>query len=268
MVELNVLGTPDSGAALRLLEQIAVARRQPFYAVFGVAEYESQIAGSFGAWIGTQYPVATSEAGGVAWAKFGELVSRGDPYGICTTPVATYKRSLGWKGAIRVGNKIVAVSKLAEEFDLVMAAVGMYAFMGNKIELHHVGRRMNSKKEMRAEAKRLAVHHDSYQLDRPAEDHERIYIPVLHPLGSNGLYYQEVQFDPSAPWDGVEHLDFVVDDPRDFLEFVAAAFGRQPELWDGVGENDPEGCFYTLDADGNALGVMARPRFWDVENDW
>lgn len=265
---LNTLGDVDSAAAVRLLEQIAVARQQPFYAVVGLADYENQAAGAFGLWLGTRSPIPTSEAGGVAWAKFGELVSRGDPYGICTTPVATYGRSLGWQGGIRVGDNIVAVSKLAQQFDLMMASIGMYAFLGKKIELHHVGRRFSSEDAMHVEATRLALHHESCKLVRPAADHLRVYVPVRMPLTSRGFYYHEVQFDPAAPWGGVEHLDFVVDDPKGFLKFVAAAFGQQPELWDNAGENDPIGSFYTMDAQGNALGVMARASFWDVENEW
>ena len=266
MIDVN-MSPPQTVGAVRLMDQIAVARRQPFYAVMGIANYDTQTSGAFGAWLGTSYPDPASEAGGVAWAKYGELVSRGDPYGICTTPVATYKRSLGWQGGVRSGNEIVTVSKLSQEFDLMMALIGLYAFKGNDIQLHHIGRRFHSKKAMRKEAKRLAMYHDSYQLVRPADDHERIYIPVPVPFAP-WVYCQEVQYDPSAPWSGVEHIDVCTPDPVGFLRFVAAAYKRQPTLWGDSEPNDPVGSFFMTDQRQYSLGVMARVSFWDVENDW
>lgn len=253
---------------VRFMNQLALVRQQPFYAVLGLADYETQSAASFGLWLGTDFPVANSEAAGVAHGKYGELVSRGDPFGVCTTPVATYKRSYGWMGGIRYGNKIIAVSKLAQQYDLMMAVLGMYAWMGNDVEIHHLGSRFASRREMIIEARRLAVLHGTHQLIRPAYEHERIYVPVPSSYVHRGHYYLETQYDPQAPWGGVSHIDVVTSDPKSLLRFVASAYNNQPTIWDDADDNDPVGVFYVSDGQENWLGVMARPKFWDVENDW
>lgn len=254
---------------VRFMNQLAHVRQQPFFAVLGLADYETQGAASFGLWLGTSHPIPNSEAAGVAFCKFGELVARGDPFGICTGPVATAEKcSLKWKGAIRYGDKIIAVSKLAQQYDLMMAVLGMYAWIGNDVEIHHLGSRSASQREMIIEARRLAMLHGTHQLIRPAGDHERIYVPVPSENMLRGFYYHECQYDPQAPWGGVSHIDVVTPDPEGMLRFVAAAYGKQPTIWEDAEENDPIGSFFVSDDHDNLLGVMARRSFWDVENNW
>ncbi|OGM28405.1 hypothetical protein A2801_02645 [Candidatus Woesebacteria bacterium RIFCSPHIGHO2_01_FULL_41_10] len=214
---------------------------------------------SIGDWAGEK-PSVPSRAPFVANAKAAELFYAGKAVGLCTTPIISFEMGLGWMGGARDTRLIVGVSKWAEEHDLLLAVLTLYA-MQHETQLHHVGIRFPSEVSMRLASQGIKAS----PLEVPAADHMRIYhwMPSWH-LATNG-YYLETQYFPAGPQTEAYHWDLVTEDPVQLLEYVGSAFSITPELFDDSGANDPIGMIWIPDKEGNMMGVMARKDWWYVE---
>lgn len=229
------------------------------YVVVGKID-ESHAAISVGGWVGRPFH-GESRAPAVAYSKFGEVVWVVPSDGFALTPVPNFTLTLGWLGGARRSEWGVAVSKLAEQHDLLIAVMTLYYLMGNAIELHHVGFRHQSKEAY--EAAVIAVGIDG--IAPPAEDHIRSYHVEAAHGWPHGICYVEQQYFPNEPGVVSQHWDIVAHDPRAFLTFVGEAFGIKPMFWEEE-ENAPVGVVWIPGSDDKMYGVMARRSWWYVEN--
>jgi hypothetical protein len=205
---------------------------------------------------------------GVAYDKFGELVwaITSGAYGagqLITTPVDGYSYSHGWMGGAAYLPGVVAVSKLSEHHDALFALAALYHMVKSPLRLHHVGFRYANREAFEA----ANAQYPNGML-RPAPDHLRYYVKV----GESGEYYREHQYFPEAEGLADEkkeivssHLDFVCDDPVEFLIFVAEGFKTRPTLWMPEPKS-PFGAIMFKDNKDVVRGFMARPEFWVIEN--
>lgn len=207
---------------------------------------------------------------GIAYGKFGELVvaslarraSR-----LAVTPFEDYPKSYHWMGGVLYDDLAAAISGYPQEVDRLGSALMVYAML-NDVSLHHVGYRHGSPDTMWETAIAYARKHRTDILNRPAVDHERLYLPIN--AFEHGVVYAEHQFVPGVE-DAPEkvHLDVVTPQPAELLRFLAAAFGDEPDLWSDGEENDPVGEYLVTSASrGIQFSVMARDRHWPVEIRW
>lgn len=212
-----------------------------------------------GGWVGT-VPLGTkSRAPHVAYSKLGELVLLGGGSNgqLIMTPVEGNELSLGWMGAVAQNGTAIAVSKLAQEHDKLLALITLYHAIHNDLSLHHVGFRFE---DFAAYTRENRLFRGGMVRNVPG-DHDRTYFPL------SGGRYREHQWFPGGPHDRGKHWDFVTEQPEDFLWFVARAFGKEPVIFEDSGANDPMGVVWvTAESDGSKLGVMARRTHWVVEN--
>ncbi|PIZ45811.1 hypothetical protein COY32_04640 [candidate division WWE3 bacterium CG_4_10_14_0_2_um_filter_41_14] len=214
---------------------------------------------SIGGWAGGDID-PQSRATFVGPTKAAELLFTGSATGLSLTPTLGFVMGLGWMGGARWDEWIVAVSKLSEEHDRLIALIVLYALKYATI-LHHIGVRYPTLEEMMAAS---AAWGDG-GITVPAVDHVRIYHLVDAPNSPIGKYWREFQYFPDGPITPATHWDVATADPVGFLRFVAGAYGTEPVLWDDAGPNDPVGVVWIPDSKGNVLGVMARPRWVAVE---
>jgi len=196
----------------------------------------------------------------VAQVKTGELTWFGQAEGLSLTPVPGLgELSFGWMGGARLDSYIAAVSKWRQEHDRLLALILVYS-MRNPLALHHIGFRHKTEAAMLAASATLGP----VPLSVPPSDHQRHYHLVADDRAAHGKYYIEHQCfaDPGESF----HWDVVTPDPEGFLAFIAGAYGRKPTLWDDPGQNGPHGVVWVEAAsDKSIMGVMARPRYWEIE---
>lgn len=202
----------------------------------------------------------------IANIKFGELVHAGSPGpGWMTTPVTTLgKFSAGYMGGIRFGERIIAVSKLKERHDLLLAELAMIAGLHGVI-FHHVGFRHESEEVYRLNVEnnkaegRIAIIEDD-------SSHMRTYYPVFGPLGQI-LYHEEDQFVPGSSMAPSTHWDIVYENPKELLKWIGEVLQTDPEYFSEPGENDPVGVIWITDGKKGeevTYGVMARKTYWNI----
>ena len=217
-----------------------------------------------GTWVG-EVPVGiTSNAPLFAPEKMLELLRQPapEPEVLVLTPISGYPNTTGLMGGARmiVGPRdlTIAVSKLAQEWDKLLAVCLIYDALVAPLRLHHVGFKYSTENEFIKAASLYAE-----GMARPAVDHKRIYVPQKP---GRSHYYRELQLFPKgSTWEGGprKHWDYVTEDPDGFLWFVAKAFGQEPVFWDSE-VNSPIGMVAILDDHGNPLTVMARSKWWTV----
>ncbi len=225
------------------------------YVVVGRMTGQTNAVLTYGNWAG-QLPGGTvSLAPHIAYGKFGELVllDGGRDGNLVMTPVPGNEQSYGWMGGVAQKGVIVAVSKWAPEHDRLLALLTLYHAVHQGLILHHTGFRFSERANY--ESKNALFRNG---MDRPAVDHERTYFRVDN-------VYREHQFFPYGPWDDARHWDFVCQDPDALLYYIAIAYGRVPVFFDDVGPHDPVGVVWVQAKNGSKLGVMARKKWWNVE---
>ncbi len=212
---------------------------------------------TFGGWAGEKPDDVKSSAPQVAHGKLGEMIlmGGGSDGKLIMSPIEHITK-YGWMGAVAQDGYMVAVSKLAEEHDRLVALMVLYSQAHYDIALHHVGFRFESEADyLQANASK----DQGMQRDIPG-DHMRTYF-------EEDDYYTEHQWFQDGPHTYARHWDIVTDDPRHFLTWIAAAFGTEPTFFEHVRENDPVGVVWIESKDGTKFGVMARSQFWYVEED-
>ncbi len=213
---------------------------------------------AFGGWAGIVSEGNTSRAPHVAYCKMGELVLAGAGLDgkLVMTPVESNELSLHWMGGVALNGTIVAVSKMAQEHDRLLALLTLYDREVKSLKLHHVGVRFPDEETYRVNC---AARENGMIRDVPG-DHNRTYFPM-----EDGTY-REHQWFPDGPHDVAAHWDFVTDDPDGLLNFIANAYGKGPVFFDDVGEHDPVGVVWISNKDcTEKIGVMARKVWWKVE---
>lgn len=211
---------------------------------------------AYGNWAGNVPSGLQSRAPHVAYGKFGELVLAGAGVNgeLVMTPVPGNEMSYKWMGGVAQNGFGVAVSKWAQEHDQLLALLTLYHCVHQDLHLHHVGFRFATHAEYEE-----ANSHFMNGMVRPAEDHERMYVNM-------GPFYREHQFFPGVPRQSSRHWDFVCEQPKELLLFLAHAYNTEPVTWI-AGENDPIGVVWVqAGSDGSKLGVMARSKWWNIED--
>jgi len=219
---------------------------------------ESPQMSAYGGWAGTLPEGVLSLAPHVAYGKMGELVVIGGGLDgqLIMTPTEGNELGYGWMGAVAQNGLIIAVSKWAQEHDRLLALLTLYNQIHYPLTLHHAGFRFKDV----AEYEVANALYRNGMVRNIAGDHDRTYFPM-----EDG-HYREHQWFPNGPHDNARHWDFVVDAPKDFLQFVAHAYGQEPVLFNDAGKNDPIGMVWVTSAkDGSKMGVMARRQWWNVE---
>lgn len=217
---------------------------------------------TFGGWAGSFPEGATvkSSAPQVAYCKMGELLLAGAGLDgtLVMTPVESNELSLHWMGGAALNGTIVAVSKLAQEHDRLLALLTLYDREIKPLKIHHVGIRFPDEETYRSNC---AGHENAMVRDVP-NDHNRTYFHTEYG------YYREYQWFPNSPHDSSAHWDFVTDDPKGLLTFIANAYGIKPVLFGDGSERSPVGVVWISNKDNTKkIGVMARKTWWKVEED-
>jgi len=215
-----------------------------------------------GCWVGDVNDGAkTSKAPDFGPRKWLEVYQQHCGVGqLLLTPVPGYVGGTGYMGGVRYNNGVldvaVGVSKLAEEWDQLLALCVMYGTLEPGFALHHAGFRFPTEAAFLTE---LALYRGVIRLD--ASDHWRAYATM-------GLGYKELQWFPGddGPHDRAMHLDVVTPHPVDFLSLVASTFGQSAKLtlWDPE-PNSPVGAVWVNGTGQDVpLGLMARDTWWEV----
>lgn len=248
-----VLSNLSSG--LKFGDLICSALRKPVYLFVEKIGVNNTSILSLGDWAGGKSN-EPSRAPYVAHCKAGELLWCGQKEGVSTTPVFGLEISNGWKGGVRFGSHIVAVSKLSQEHDELIAAVILYYMQSENVQFHHAGFSCT-------EAEFELVRNYGFLFD--SKDNKRVYLPVSDERSVYRKYYAEYFCDPNSQSYGTTHLDFVCQDYAGFLSFVGKAVGVKPEFWHDSEEYEPAGSLWVADSEGKKIGIMARPIFWNIK---
>ncbi|MCB9801375.1 MAG: hypothetical protein H6773_04290 [Pseudomonadales bacterium] len=254
-----------------LFQMLQVFGHPAFPVSYGVLGYIDEQLGTIA--IGQPLGGSLSDptVSGIAYGKFGELIVASrerQTNRFAVTPFQDYVKSYGWMGGVLFDDLAAAISGLPQEVDRVIAATLVYAML-NDVSLHHVGYRHGSEDAMWDAAIAYARQNQTDILNRPADDHQRLYLPVdiVDGRAPNGVVYVEHQFFPGKV-DAPEkiHFDLLTPNPVDLLIFLAGAFGQEPVLWPDGDTYDPVGEFKVVSASrGIEFSVMARDQFWPVE---
>lgn len=170
------------------------------------------------------------------------------------TPIPDFENGYGYKCLL---NSYVAVGNLSLEHDQLIAAVILYQHLYQKLQLHHVGIACNCKL-----FESCAQNSNGYL--KNTSNLFRFYIPKDNSVF--GKSYIEYFYCPEEYTDNEYHLDFVVDDIKNFLDFLSEVTGVTPEYWPDTDENSPKGGIFITDSENSTLGVMCRQSFWDLKD--
>lgn len=214
----------------------------------------------FGDWAGP-IPEGESRAPYVAHAKMNELFNAGSPYDLSMTPILGFKFSLGWKGGVRFNEDIVAVSKWDQHHDKLLALMILYS-LNHDVQLHHFGWHYPSRDAALAADSRTANTFVAHEVNAEGESWYYLVEDDRHP---RGFYYLEHQCGQGGLDLFTFHWDVVVNNPGQFLEFIASAYGEKPEFFKTPRESDPVGAVWVVGDDHSFLGVTARANWWEVK---
>lgn len=92
----------------------------------------------------------------------------------------------------------------------------------------------------------------------------RFYIPKDDSVFSKS--YIEYFHCSQEHIDNEYHFDFVVDDIKNFLDFLSEVTNVIPEYWPDTDKNSPKGGIFITDSKNSTLGVICRQSFWDLKD--
>lgn len=194
--------------------------------------------------------------------KAEDLLKFGSVGGLTTTPVPEVIDACQYRGGIRYGNQIVAVSGFDnDKIDLMFAAL-LRMSLNWEFRLHHIGFRYAD------EAKRRSEMHNALcglvPITLPAPGHTRYFVRKETKRSKNKMFWLEYQkWNEPQEMDGV-HIDIAMFDPEGVAQEIGKLTGLEVTPF-GRSRNSPSVKIHGIE-NGTEIALMLRPDWSDPKN--
>lgn len=207
--------------------------------------------------LGVKSPTAPQEA----LSRMSELVAAGA--GLSERPITAVPEFLkgdrAYTVGVAIGPYLTTIWGLPKEHAKLLAILAYYSREEQRLHMHHSGMRVHSEHDFqKASAQTGGIRRDT-------ENCLRVYNSMINARDGT-QHIREIEWHPHGRWPKMRHLDFVVEQPSEFLQtLVCMGCGERDVLAAGK-EGDPVGAVWCrANSDDSVLRVVARSSWVNVE---